>query len=88
MMEGSIQSLGERIDLVVRGHPAIVALHNNPVGAVVGRQLNYPTAGHPLRELQDVPHRGAAEAVQALVLIPNYTKVATFFCELEKEWDS
>jgi len=38
-----------------------------------------------LRELKDIPHRGTAEAVQALVLVPNYTEVATLLCDLEEE---
>jgi hypothetical protein len=55
------------------------------VGAIVGRQLDGSAAGHALRELEDVPHRGPAEAVQALVLVPDHAQVAALLRELQQE---
>ena len=66
-------------------HPAVVAVHDRSVGAVVGRQLDRVAARHPLRELQDIPHRGSAETVEALVLVPDNTEVPVGLNELQED---
>ena len=57
-------------------HPTVVAFHDVSMGAVVGGEFHHGAVREALRELQDVPHRRAAEAVEALVLVAHHAQVA------------
>ena len=70
---------------VGRGHPAVVTLHDRPVRAVVGGQLDGRAACHPLLKLQDVTHRRAPEAVEALILIAHHAQVPVRSRQLQKK---
>jgi predicted metal-dependent HD superfamily phosphohydrolase len=53
--------------------------------SVVGRQRDDRAPGHAQRELQDVPHSRATEAIQALVLITDDAQVPRPVGELEQQ---
>ena len=74
-----------RVGPVNGGHPAVVALDDRAVGAVVGRELDGRATGHALRELEDVAYGGPAEAVETLVLVADDAQVASFLREFEQE---
>ena len=86
-LDGLVEAEGHavRVGPVGRGHPAVVALDDGAVGAVVGREPNHGTRREAARELEDVPNGRATEAVQALVLIADDAKVAGLLGELEQE---
>ncbi len=70
---------------VGRAHPAVVALDDRAVRAVVGGEPDGGAAGKALRELQDVSHRGAAEAIEALILVADDAQVAAAGSEVEQK---
>ena len=60
---------------VGRRHPAVVALHDRPVRAVVGGQLDGRAVCDTLRKLQNVAHRRAPEPIEALIFVAHHTQV-------------
>ena len=70
---------------VRRSHPAVVALHDRPVRAVVGGQLDGRAVRDAPRKLQDVAHRGAPEPVEALILVAHDAQVPILSRQLQQK---
>jgi hypothetical protein len=79
------ERLTARVGPVGGCHPAIVFLHDTLVRAVVRRELDDRAIGEPRRELQYISDRCTTKAIQALILVPDDTEVASPLRELEEE---
>ena len=67
------------------GHPPVIESHDGGMAAVVYVEFHGMTAGEVPGELQQVPHAGAAEPVDALVVVSHHADVAVMAAQSQED---